>query len=333
MKARLFLLCCLAWLSLSSISYAADSTALFTAAPAMQNIQLTGFTRAKTELNLVSELSGRCLTVKADVGDTISAQGVFACLDPTFIRLDIEANQVEQNRLQTDITFYQKEVGRLQKLVRNTAVAQADLDQKQNLLDSTRYQLKALQVASRRLNEQLNRLCLKAPPRWQVIQRSIEPEQWINVGQTVAQVGDFSELYVPFALSSHEYLALQKMPTLQVTLPDFGLTVPAKIARISPSFDPETRKINLELSISEAVPVMRGGWRVQLNLQLADDNGVVLVPETALRERYEEWFLLTPEGEQRQVVKLGLGREAGQVRVQGKNVTAGEQFRVSAIGD
>jgi membrane fusion protein, multidrug efflux system len=316
----------------SPLSGADDATALFTAQPALHQSQLTGFTRARAQLDVVSELSGRCVTVNSDVGDTIPASGILACLDDTFIRLEIEANQVEQQRLKSDLQFLEKEVSRLQQLSRNKAVSEAELDRMNNQLSSTEFQLKAHGIEARRLQEQLSRVCLKAPAGWKVIQRNLEPKQWVNQGQSVAQVGDFSQLHVPFALTVEEYNVLQHTPSLSVYLPDLRQTVKAEMARISPEFDPQTRKMSVELRLDQGIEEKRGGWRVELALAIPDPSDTVIVPLTAIQTRYEEFFLLTPEGERKTIVKLGQGHEANTMRVQGRSIKAGDTFRLHAIG-
>ena len=55
------------------------------AKPAMREITLTGYTRARYVMDIVSEEAGRCMKVTADVGDRIGANSIFAVLDTTFI--------------------------------------------------------------------------------------------------------------------------------------------------------------------------------------------------------------------------------------------------------
>lgn len=314
---------------LSAETAAAASVALFTAEPAAHTLVVTGFTRARAKLDLISEHNGRCLRMMADIGEAIDHKKQFACLDPTFIELELAANRVEQQRAKNDVQFYEQEAQRLRQLIRNTAAAQVELDRMNHQLAQARYQVNALQVQAERLQEQQARLCITAPAGWLVTQRFIEPQQWVSVGQKVGQVGDFSILQVPLALTAEALLALQQKQPLTVYLPELNQQIPAKIAHISPAFDPETRKINVELHLEE-VSVKRGGWRVELTLVIPDPSGIVLVPTTALQTRYEEWFLLTPDGERRRVVRLGDGPVPGLVRVKGEGVQVGESFRVMA---
>ena len=53
----------------------------------MREVTLTGYTRVRHVMDIVSEEAGRCTRVTADIGDAVGKDGVFAILDKTFIDL------------------------------------------------------------------------------------------------------------------------------------------------------------------------------------------------------------------------------------------------------
>jgi len=169
---------------------------------AMQRETFSGFTRERTRLVLSAEASGRVLQVNADVGDVLSADQSFACLDPTFLDLEMRTNQAEIAGLQVDVRHFRKQVKRFSQLLQQHSSSESQLDDAQHNLDKTLSQLAALKIQSEILQERRRRLCVTAPHGWVVIKRHLEAGQWINAGEPVVEVGDFSRLLVPFALSS-----------------------------------------------------------------------------------------------------------------------------------
>ena len=300
---------------------------IFTPEPAWQSVTLTGFTRPLARIELAGETSGRCLEVFADVGEAIPTDGVFACLDKTFIDLEIQSNQVEQQRLQREISYYRKEIERLQKLLQTSAAAQAELDRIQWNRDNSQYLLAARKVEAKRLAQQKARFCIRARPGLRVIERAIEVGEWVNAGQPVAVLGDFSSLAVPLAVNMEEWNALRALPELDLELPELERTVKAGILRMSPDFDVQTRKFPLELAVTEAVTPMRGGLRAQLALRLPHPDGAVVVPDGAVREHYEEFMLVRTDGERVPVMVLGQGPQAGTVLVSGAGLAEDEFVR------
>ena len=110
---------------LSEMAQAEESTKtqvaaeIFVAQPAMHQVTLTGYTRARRIVDIVSEEAGRCVKVEADIGDVIGENGVFAELDNTYINLAVEKNLVDQELLKNNIAYNAKEVmHNLQKYVK-----------------------------------------------------------------------------------------------------------------------------------------------------------------------------------------------------------------------
>jgi len=303
----------------------------FRAQPAFRRSTLTGFTRARRSMTLVSEESGRVEKVVADVGDALGEDGLFALLDTTFIELDLAGNRADQQRLKGDYEYYRKEMERYRRLVKNKNAAQSTLDSNVRSHQAALQQLRAKQVEERVLMERMERFTLKGPQGWQVITRYIEPGEWVTKGEKVAELGQYDVLLVPYALTSAEYSLLRDMKgSIKLRLTDLDLTVEARVARVSPGFDNQTRKIPVDLEIVEGDFVFRGGLRTELELNLPDPNGAVMVPASALVKAYEEYFLITPEGSRVSVVYLG-GTKDHMRRVTGENVQAGDEFKLHPV--
>ena len=304
---------------------------VFSAQPAMRQVALTGYTRARRMVDIVSEEAGRCVKVAADIGDVIGKDGVFAVLDKTYINLAIEKNQVDQKRLKKTIAYNAKEVRRYTQLVSRDTAAQSKLDELQNRLDQSEFQLQALRVEEANLRERRERHVITIPAGWNLVEREVEPGEWVSVGRHLGKAGDYRTLLVPFSLSPEELAALKKLeygPSLH--FPEEGkngATLKAKVERISPAFDPATRKTTVDLAVSQGLYENRGGLRAQLILMIPDASGAVLVPSSAVSERYEEFWLTRENGQLVRVVLLDRGPN-NTSRVRSPEIKPGDKFQV-----
>jgi RND family efflux transporter MFP subunit len=302
---------------------------MVTAQPAYQQELLSGFTRERTLRVLSAETSGRVVEVNGDVGDRTRAEQPFACLDTTFIDLELAANRSERQALQVDLTYYRKEVKRLRQLLAQKSSSESQLDAAVRNLDKTEVQLEALEVAARILQEKKQRHCIRVPDGWRIVSRRVEPGEWINAGQAVVEIGDYRSLLVPFALSADEFQALQGLgDELSLYFPQQSKEVPATVLRVSPAFDEVSRKIVVELEI-DGVEEPRGGLRAELALSIPLSSNAVMVPASALMQRYEQYWLKRPDGETVRVVYLGReqGPQGVRARVVAPEVSPGDRFQ------
>ena len=304
---------------------------LVKAQTAFRDVTLSGFTRARAVLDLATEATGKVEKVFAEKGERIGKRGLFACLDQTFINLDLESNQAEIEKARIDIDYFAKQVSRYAMLVKKNSSSQQQLDETQRNLSTAEQQIRSLKTRQQELRERKKRFCVSAPRDWIVIERYIEPGEWVQTGDPVAKIGNFSRLLIPYALAMDEYKAVQQAAErLEIQLPDLGIILPAKIARVSPEFDEQSRKIILELEITGDLEQRRGGLRADLDLHLPDPNHSVMLPKSAVDERYEQYWVERPDGERIAVVYLGESQsdnsDRKMVRVSHPEIRAGQEF-------
>lgn len=296
--------------------------------PSVRKMTISGFTRARSTMQISTEVAGKIKRVYADVGDAIPAKGKFACLYNTFVKIDIDSAQNDMAQHEIDISFFKKQVYRHQKLVATNSAAISLLDELKRDLGNAQRGLEKERLRKRRLQELLKRYCLYAPAGWQVIERYVEPGQWIDVGTHVTKVGDYSKLLVPLALSKQELAALKAAEKdLQVYLSELDQTIPASIELISPAFDEQSHKIRVDLQLEKDLPVNRGGLRVELALDLPDKFAAFLIPKKALNERFEEVWLQRKDGKDIRVTLLDY-QGNGLARITSPEIKEGDQFKV-----
>lgn len=296
-------------------------------------MNITGLTYPVKEMTITSEVNGRCTAMLAEVGDTLSEDGRLAEIDTTFITLDLTANQIAREQMTRQLAHEEKTLARYTALHQKNSVPQAQLDEIALAADLHRIGLKNLANQERRLKEQLSRHTLTAPVGWQVIERHIEPGEVIQTGTPVARLGDFRQLRIPLAVTYAELQIVSTMENLRITLPDTGREAAAFIHRISPVFDPQTRKITLELAAAADQPghdgPLRGGMRAELRFAGKISSSTFLVPRSALTSRYEAHWLTRPDGSRVQVLLQGSLDDGRQAVISAGGLSVGERFLAS----
>ena len=307
----------------------ADEGKIVVAEPSYRSVMLTGFTRARASMTLVAENAGRVLEVAADVGDVIDEHGLFARIDPTFIELDLQANRVRQQQLVDRNAYDRQELERHRSLVDKGGASQSLYDQLQQTLNDNRHKLEELKVQEKLLQEKLERTEISAAPGWRVTQRLVEPGQYVSQGSVLGEIADYSTLLLPLALDSAQFASLRRLgEAFEVELPDWQRRVSARIYRINPGFDEQTRKINLDLVLESGLPERRGGLRARLQLGVPEQTNAVLLPAAAVEQSYDEYWLTRENGERIRVVRLGGGPGRESVRVSARGIQPGDRFRL-----
>jgi RND family efflux transporter MFP subunit len=312
---------------LTSFSTNAE-TDFVTAHPSIHQKTISGFTRARSTIILSTEVAGKITHVFADIGDAIPATGKFACLDDTFVKIDIESasNDIAQHAI--DLRFYKKQVARHQQLVATNSAAISLLDDLKRKQGNSQRAMQGDTLRKRRLEELLRRHCIKSPAGWRIIERFVEPGQWIDTGTAVAKVGDYSHLLVPLTLSAKEFAVLKlAQQQIRVFLPEVEQHALATIEHISPAFDEQSHKIRVDLLLKEGISDFRGGQRVELTLDMAGKTNSFRISQQALDERFEEIWVERIDGKKIRVSLLGYFSD-NVATITSTEIKPGDQFKI-----
>ncbi len=315
-------------ISLTTRPSIANEEQLVTVQTAFQTTTLSGFTRARHSMPLASEISGKVTHIYADIGQAIPENGIFACLDKTFIELEIASTENSIAQHYTDLKYLRKQANRHRKLVKAKSTAVSVLENLDRQKENASFARQKEKIHKQRLEEEKDRHCIKAPKNWKVTQRNIEVGQWITAGKTIAQADNYNQLLIPLTLTSEELRSLeQKKKTLTVYLPEYKQEISASLDRISPAFDEQSHKIRVDLLINDTSKFYRGGIRTELTLNVTDKLNNFLIPKKALDERFEEVWITRRNGERIRVMLLGyLNNDIA--KISSPKIKIGDQFKL-----
>jgi RND family efflux transporter MFP subunit len=320
----------LVFLTLPAVSFAAET---FVLQPFQRQLSFAGFTRPKSELLISSEVSGRCEKVLVDIGESVAAGGVVVTLDKTFVLLDLQKNRIAQEQVERQLELDKKTVARYSSLIINKSTAQATYDEAMFQADSHAIKLKSLQNEEVRLRELLKRHTLAAPSGWKVIERFVEPGEFVRPGEPLLRLGDFRELLIPFVFTWGQLEIVEKYDRLQLYFPDQEKTIAGTVFRVAPGFDEKTRKIRVDVLVhtekESGVEKWRGGMRVILQIQGTVEKNTFSVPSSALLSRYEAHWLVTEQGRRIKIILLEMDENRDRAVVSGRGLAKGQFFLVS----
>lgn len=288
---------------------------------AFEQQTLQGYSRAFSTATIASEVAGRIQQVNYDVGDTIKSEPLLQ-IDPTFIDLErqeiaiaIEQNKIQQQQATLRTAWLQREFERRKKLVnqgRVSQVAYEEIEQQRDQSQLEEQQLvqqhQQLLVKQQTARERQRRHQPRARKGWLVSERLAEPSEQITVGDPLFKTQDFSRLLVPLALNNSQLTALQQQD--EAILDDQNIHY--RLHTVSPAFDEQTRKIQVELEIIDYSGQYREGRLFKLALTLPQVG--FMVPEAAITNRYDRPQVQRADTQEFVPIQI-LDRQGGWVKI------------------
>ncbi len=287
--------CLIVIVVLITLSASAEEPLVVT--PARKEITLTGYTRADTAVTIAAEVAGRVLSVGYDVGDPVTS-APFAEIDPTFVNFQIRATRQSLDKLavarrknESRVAYLEKEFSRIDRLHKGDRATEVRRDAAKEELDQARLENEtlvaeaaALRITLDELEERRRRHRVPAPEDFVVVARLAEPGEIVSAGTPLGRVADYRRLVVPLAVTSEALKAIRAMPD------PFGATladqpVQARLDRVNPEFNEQTRKLAIEIAVAGFTGPHRGGLPFSMSLSVPAPG--LRVPRAAVVNRYE----------------------------------------------
>ena len=161
--------------------------------------------------------------------------------------------------------------------------------------------------------------------------RPVPDGQKIAAGFLVAEVGAIGRLVADVDLAGDDALRLRPGIPARVRYPGLDGPFEARVARIAPIQDEQTRAFRIEVSVRNRELRLRPGMIVAVELVLERRENVPVVPREAVTERRGRpvVFVLEAQKAQQREVRLGLGDDRVVEIVEG--VSVGEPVIVRGL--
>ncbi|MFY0642274.1 MAG: efflux RND transporter periplasmic adaptor subunit [Bermanella sp.] len=262
-------------------------------------INSIGTLKANSSVILSPEVSGRITNVGFSDGTSVEK-------DTLLFQLDDRTQQAQLNEARARVNLSKIEYKRIQKLFKQKAASENDLDSAAANLSINQSQAEFAQA-------QLKKLAIKAPFKGMIGLHSISAGEYVNAGQDLVTLVDLTTLKFDFALPETYLSKVKLAQRIEITTPAFPNQVySGTVTAISPAINEQSRSFMVRAVINNENLELRPGLFASAILEISKNDNALLVPEQALIPQGQQYFVMkVVDGKVEQVpVKIGQRRKA-----------------------
>jgi multidrug efflux system membrane fusion protein len=169
------------------------------------------------------------------------------------------------------------------ELDRSRRLAPSAVEPRQ-LLEQHEAQLEEAQAAVRQLDARIEQHHIRAPFAGQLGIRRINPGQYLNAGDAIATLTDLDQLYVDFNLPQQDLPQIRNGEGVRVKTDAWpGRTFEGRVNALEPKVEEQTRNVSVEALLQNPEHALHPGMYVTALLDLPPQDGVLVVPQTAIQ--------------------------------------------------
>ncbi|MEM9533478.1 MAG: efflux RND transporter periplasmic adaptor subunit [Pseudomonadota bacterium] len=285
---------------------------------------LPGTVVSRNDARIAAEVTGRATWV-AEVGTRVDAGGELARLDRRTIELQLQDNDATVKRLEAQLKFQRNQVTRLNQLADTNNAAATQLDEAQSQAEVVTQELRAARIAGEQIQVNLERSSVRAPFPGTVVERLVQPGEFLSPGAAVVRLVDTAdkEVRVQAPVSSARFVTDGDT----VAVRDDFSQADNSVRTVIPVGDERSRMIEIRVALTGSEWVI--GSAVRVSLPTSEVRRLVSIPRDALVLRGSEVFVYRVSADsqaERVDVTTGIGLE-DRVEVLG-DISPGDQLVV-----
>ncbi|GAB3722197.1 efflux RND transporter periplasmic adaptor subunit [Spirosoma lituiforme] len=261
-----------------------------------QQLVKTGNLIPYKEADIIATTAGKVTKVNFDLGSSIRQGSTLVELDNRLKELSLQATQLSIDRLKKDVTRY------------NTLLAGNATTEIQ--VNETKYNYENAVNQAEQIKKQIADANVKAPIGGRIVQKAIEPGEYITVGKVLGRVLDVNRLKVQVPVNESDVYQLREGQTVKVLADVFpGRTFNGRVTYIAPQGSDE-HNYPVEITIDNANG-LKAGTFVNVDFSQKSSQRALQIPRSALVESIKNPYVFVVNNNVATRRTIAIGRDFG----------------------
>jgi len=244
-----------------------------------------GMIYSRSSPDIAAEVSGRVISVIADIGDAVDKGQVLAQIDSEKYDLQLAQSKAEIGRLSALLVNQELDLKRAEKLFKDSLVSEEMVDRTRAEFTALSEQINAANAQLRNSERLIEETKIKAPIKTQVSAKHIDIGDFVQNGMIVYELVDTKNLRVALSFPEYQSLKLKKGLKVFLTTPTSkDQNVETIIKEIKPNVNSNNRSITAIVDFDNP-----GSWvpgaSTQARIILSTYEDAVVLPQLAVVRR------------------------------------------------
>jgi HlyD family secretion protein len=301
-----------------------------------RNIEVTvdaaGIVEPESTVEVKSKASGEVLAVHAETGDVVEANHLLVEIDKRTPRNSLSQTQAALSAAQARRKIAQTQMERAASLFKTQTLTQADYEQTQLEFANAESQVVSTEVAVENARITLEDTDVRAPIRGTIIEKTVEPgtviastTQNVSGGTTLMKMADLTTVQVRTRVDETDIGKIQPGMRTRVTVAAYpNQPFDGEVLKIEPQaiVEQNVTMFSVLIKIANRGGLLKPGMNADVRIQIANREGVPVVPTAALRADTDVTLTAAMLGVDEAVLRKAIWPEGAPAGSKGRNVVS-----------
>ncbi|MFI4859118.1 MAG: efflux RND transporter periplasmic adaptor subunit [Phycisphaerales bacterium JB063] len=239
---------------------------------------------------VASEVEGRVLDVRVDVGSHVDRETVIAVVDDVWAELQVEQAEADLSAARARADQSARELAHLETLATRNASDRRAIDDAKAAADADAAEVKAYEAALHRAEVTRERVEIIAPFDGFVTVKHAEEGQWLDPGGPVIEIVSSGAIDAVVDVPELQIGGVALGMPIEVWVEALGRSFVGEVVAVSPDGSSAARSFPVKVRLENAEGLLKVGMSVVAQVPLSVESERLIVPRDAVA--------FTPQGAQ-----------------------------------
>ena len=241
----------------------------------VNSLPISGNLKAINTVAVKARVPGELIEIKGREGDSVKAGEVVARLDPTEFQRRLRQAEQQADAAKTQIDIAKRQYDNNKALVDQGFISKTALDTSQASLAGAQATYNAALAGADLARKTLEDTVMRSPITGQIASRLAQPGEHVGMDMRLMDIVDLGSLELEATLSPADSVDVRIGQEAVLSLEGRAQTINAKVLRINPSVQANSRSVLVYLRL-QSTTGLRQGMYAQGELQLSLSKTVAL---------------------------------------------------------
>lgn len=293
------------------------------------SFEYTGLIEPSDKALLSAEVSGRVERVLKRRGDRVEKGEVVARLENPTMSRERKVLQAQVAATEAELSQARQQQRRNAELFRRNLISAEQYEDGAAKVEVTAARLSADRARLERLQDQLERMVIRAPLSGQIVEESVEVGQWITPNNPLFEIYNYEAFDVTVGVPGRYVGSVPEEGRVRMTVPELKRTLQADILAKIAHVQSSTGNFTLRLRVRNPEGLPLSGLLAKVDVPLGPPTVVLAVPRDAIvRQGGNTHVVVVRDGKSQIVPVMLRGALENAVFVEAEGLAEGERVVV-----
>jgi membrane fusion protein, multidrug efflux system len=288
-------------------------------------IPLTGVLVPYNSIDIISEVSGKVVSVKKELGDFVNTNQTLVSIDDVIAQSQFKQAEAQVMSSENNLKISKSNLESDKLLFENKDISELEYNNSQLTVKNAEAQYLSAVAALSSAKKYYDDTKIKTPISGFVSRKNIDYGTMVSVGSNVYRIIDISKMKIFVSVPQELINKVHVEGKANIIVSALNnKSFSGNVKHVSPQADEQTGGFIVEIHVTNTNNIIKGGMTAKLEIIISNEQNVLAIPGYSMVSKNDEYYIYKIKNNVADLVKINILESVGENIIVNEGVVVGD---------